>query len=168
MNYEFFEAYDGKYLDNHSKFLRSGEIGCAKSHIELWKKCLELNVPLLILEDDSIYRKNFVDILKKLEIHNFYNCSSILFLGGSPRGFDRIDKTAINDMLSHKMKKKSWFRMEAYVIFPTNLKSMIDNYNYETPIDIYINNRMDNIMMLNHEITYPGNSNIDSDTTPNS
>jgi glycosyl transferase, family 25 len=31
---------------------RDGEIGCYASHLLLWKKCLELNEPIIVLEDD--------------------------------------------------------------------------------------------------------------------
>ena len=32
--------------------ITKGEIGCVLSHYKLWKKCVELNEPILILEDD--------------------------------------------------------------------------------------------------------------------
>jgi len=34
-------------------------IGCSMSHYSLWKKCVELNEPILILEHDSVFLRDF-------------------------------------------------------------------------------------------------------------
>ena len=72
LEYERFDAVDGSKLTYqqlkklgydtdsnwidpiHSTHLTSGEVGCFLSHYNLWKKCIELNVPLCILEDDAV------------------------------------------------------------------------------------------------------------------
>ncbi|WP_104713491.1 glycosyltransferase family 25 protein [Helicobacter cetorum] len=40
------------------------ELGCFLSHYFLWKKCLELNEPIIILEDDVALEPNFIQALK--------------------------------------------------------------------------------------------------------
>ena len=63
--YEFFRAFDGKdfeYLLNRTlKGWKDpsrgtpttiGEIGCLLSHYSLWEKCVKLNEPIVIFEDD--------------------------------------------------------------------------------------------------------------------
>jgi len=44
---------------------RKGAVGCALSHIQLWRKCVELNEPIIIVEDDM-----FLDTQKGEKIQN--------------------------------------------------------------------------------------------------
>lgn len=48
------------------------EISCFLSHIILWKRCVEIDKPIVILEHDAI-------MLRKFEVHPFYN--AIMYLG---------------------------------------------------------------------------------------
>lgn len=43
------------------------EIGCYASHLELWKSCVELNEPIVILEDDFQLGPDFPDVISKLK-----------------------------------------------------------------------------------------------------
>lgn len=77
-DYEFFDAIDGQTLDINdlsnkvftklSKNYTKGALGCALSHLALWEKCIELNEPILIMEDDVILSQNF-----KSHFNNVYN-----------------------------------------------------------------------------------------------
>ena len=90
IQYERFDAIDGKKItydklkklgyDTDSNWidpirntrLTSGEVGCFLSHYTLWKKCIELDVPICILEDDGIISGNlFDDIDELLESYNY-------------------------------------------------------------------------------------------------
>ena len=42
-----------------TKHYTKGAIGSALSHLQLWEKCIELNKPIIIMEDDAIVSKNF-------------------------------------------------------------------------------------------------------------
>ncbi|WP_415893140.1 glycosyltransferase family 25 protein [Neptuniibacter sp. PT8_73] len=83
LEYEIFEAINGhKGLpaelvnlpdDNFRKVFKSrplsnGERGCYASHYLLWKKCIELNKPIVILEDDAIPLEGFKEALQEIEI----------------------------------------------------------------------------------------------------
>lgn len=48
---------------NFKKLLRPGVIGCFYSHYTLWKKCLELNEPIFIFEDDVIFERNYIPVV---------------------------------------------------------------------------------------------------------
>ena len=37
---------------DHDHMSNTGEIGCYLSHVELWKKCVELNKAIAVIEDD--------------------------------------------------------------------------------------------------------------------
>ena len=71
---ERFSAVDGKKISSFpyefrgfEKFARRkpkmGEIGCALSHLKIWKQVMERNKDTLILEDDVWFEDNFVDSL---------------------------------------------------------------------------------------------------------
>ncbi len=84
---EFFSAIDGRSLDRKwlskvakSKFYnqitgRAGfarshsnnEIACFASHFSLWQKCIELNEPIIVLEDDVILDHDFKKSMATLE-----------------------------------------------------------------------------------------------------
>jgi len=58
----FFDRYDERqYLINCGRTATPGEIGCFASHLSLWRLCVELDQPLLILEDDFQLTAQFVD-----------------------------------------------------------------------------------------------------------
>jgi GR25 family glycosyltransferase involved in LPS biosynthesis len=79
LKFNRFSAVDGKKLDEkqiqlNTTFLgrtllsNRSIIGCAMSHIELWKKLLETNKKyFLILEDDVVMTQQSIHIIKKLE-----------------------------------------------------------------------------------------------------
>lgn len=48
-----------KYKKSIKAFNRKGTVGCFLSHYKLWKKCVELNEPICILEHDVIIHKKF-------------------------------------------------------------------------------------------------------------
>ena len=57
------------------KWQKGGVRGCMISHYHVWKKCIELNEPIVVLEHDSrvvseTYRANFEDVLH-LDAHRF-------------------------------------------------------------------------------------------------
>ena len=80
--YEFFDAVDGRTLTEEQKSqadlelaeellghtLVPGEIGCALSHIGIYEKMVEENMPsCIILEDDMIFDPQFKNIIQKIE-----------------------------------------------------------------------------------------------------
>ena len=76
---------------NWNRRLTQGEVGCVLSHLKLWKKCVELNESILILEDDVI---PLVDNWKqKLENYSNYD---LLYAG---RKYIEGEKIEINEEL---------------------------------------------------------------------
>jgi len=79
LHWAFLSAIDGSALDvppaeykpNKVKILQGyaltpNEIGCYLSHKEGWKRCVEKNVPTLILEDDFVLSSDFEATLSVL------------------------------------------------------------------------------------------------------
>jgi len=82
----FFEAVDAKQNQHirfknakqsflskiiRGKYLVDGEIACFASHYLLWRKCIKLNEPIVILEDDVEFVPEFENGLKKICEANF-------------------------------------------------------------------------------------------------
>ena len=81
VNYEFFAAVDGR-ADEHFHFpnykdeyclqawrriMAGGEVATVASHYKLWKLCVELNEPIVVLEDDAGLSSRFVEALTLVE-----------------------------------------------------------------------------------------------------
>jgi glycosyl transferase family 25 len=61
---ESFDAFDQRqYLINTGRHASPGEIGCYASHRALWQRCIDLNEPILVMEDDFKLEDNFVAAL---------------------------------------------------------------------------------------------------------
>ncbi|UDQ80197.1 glycosyltransferase family 25 protein [Erwinia rhapontici] len=77
LNFEFFNAVAGKDFTReevikHSRKLTEvrtpGELGCALSHIELYRKIVTDNIPVaLILEDDVVLNEDISSVLSSIE-----------------------------------------------------------------------------------------------------
>ena len=93
--YEFFEAVDGSKIENLSEVynekkavrfyktpLKLGEIGCALSHISIYKKMIDENIErALIFEDDILLSDEFNSVILKLETFSMNN--DVFLLGQS-------------------------------------------------------------------------------------
>lgn len=77
--WSFLDAVDGSALQNppseYKAFkvkclqgyeLTPNEIGCYLSHKEAWKRCVEINIPTLILEDDFVLAPEFEHVIQTL------------------------------------------------------------------------------------------------------
>lgn len=50
-------------LKEAKKVLRPGVLGCFYSHYRLWQKCVELNEPVFIFEDDVIFERGYEPVV---------------------------------------------------------------------------------------------------------
>ena len=82
LDYQFIKAIDGYQLsddyiqsissDYPNNYLTKGEIGCALSHISVYKEIIDNNLPYaLILEDDSVLKTEVPKFLKSFEKKDF-------------------------------------------------------------------------------------------------
>ena len=88
-NYEFIDAVDGndedikneyiKYKKNGCKFVSVGHFACLKSHVKVLKKILNTDFEnVLILEDDVIFRDDFINKISEYKVPYY----DILYFGG--------------------------------------------------------------------------------------
>ncbi len=103
VEFEFFDAIDGRaepphsLFKNYSYFKRlwftsgrmpsKGELGVYASHYLLWEKCLKLNEPIMVLEDDAVIQNIFPSFI------------SHIFDKVKEYGFLRLEKKAYKGQL---------------------------------------------------------------------
>lgn len=77
LNYQFIEAIDGRKLSDDEinkvtlnfadSYLTKGEIGCALSHLKVYKKMVNENIDIaLVLEDDAILANDLSSTLREI------------------------------------------------------------------------------------------------------
>lgn len=64
INSHFYQIYARRALDEKSigKISMPGVIGCFYSHLLLWMKCVELNEPIMIFEDDVLFYRTYIPV----------------------------------------------------------------------------------------------------------
>lgn len=153
--YERFSAFDGSTFTKDNKYVnlfrkrnfKLGEIGCCLSHFFLWRKCIQLNEPIFILEDDINFADNFND---KLSIA--YNVMTQRDVGLLFVGYHRNDKIEKKFGLDYKndhdnvfMRDIKYFRNGyigggtfSYIVTPIVAKIMVNNlcgHGFTLPVD---------------------------------
>ena len=124
---EFIEAVDGSTL-TLDKLLRSGfdtdrmwrdpfknrritkgEVGCFLSHARAWKKCVELNEPIMVFEDDAIVNQTFQENLYESLIEEY----GFLYLSRNENEPENVQP--INEIIERPAYP---YNMTAYCIRP--------------------------------------------------
>lgn len=154
IKYTYHNAVDGKTLaidqldpsifKKDSKNYSNGAIGCALSHLQLWDKCIELDKPIIIMEDDAIVSRDFNKhvnnlmnnlVPKKWDIIQLnYNFDSVLSYNNT--NFEtcncvfnktKVTKNDISNFVQSKItttiaKLNHCFGTSAYIISPSGAK----------------------------------------------
>ena len=102
-NFKFVSAVDGLKLNIkhiNPQLVKPGSVfskpalGCSFSHYKIWQKIIKFNKPILAIEDDAIFNKNFEIIFEKIMkllpkdwdicvfAHNYDSCIDIQILPG--------------------------------------------------------------------------------------
>lgn len=132
INYKYFDAIDGNIIKLNSEIIKqnvstysNGQIGSAISHLCMWEKCIKLNKPIIIMEDDAFVSYDFnkhLDMITKILPNNWhilqlsYNCDSILSFSNT--NFEN----AISIFTKKKFNDKDIFEFQKSQIHPTIAK----------------------------------------------
>jgi len=132
INYTYFDAINGNNVNLQSDIIKqntfgysNGAIGCAMSHLCMWEKCIELNRPIVIMEDDAFVSDEFnkhLDMVTKMLPNNWhilqlcYNCDSILSFSNT-----NFEKT-ISLFNKTKFDDKDILEFQKSQIYPTIAK----------------------------------------------
>jgi glycosyl transferase, family 25 len=150
LEFEFLDAIDGRtdnhpylknynekaYLLNRCRKAAPGELGCYVSHLLAWEKCVTLNEPIVVLEDDFELTENFVDGLKFVEQY----LDKVAFI--------RLERIKTNyhaaspykgEKFSLKMQLKVEMCATGYVVTPQAAKTFIaKGSEICAPVDLFL------------------------------
>lgn len=152
VNYQIFPAINGResvhpvldmYDDQLSqtyrcKSLSKGQLGCYASHYLLWEKCVELNKPIIIIEDDIL--------IDKQSFAEFYNLAPNL---NSQYEFIRLNAHRrrkatfqtienVNNLSIYRASKGHMSTM-GYFLTPAGAKKFLQNSKkWYMAVDIYM------------------------------
>lgn len=122
-----------------------GIMGCFFSHYRLWEKCVELNEPIMIFEDDVIFTRKYIPIdWKDILITVFGNPTK-----SSKYSHFLTDSTG--EARAEKYKQASMPGTPGYAIKPDAAKRLIETYqNSFLPSDNAINKNIVEIEVHSH------------------
>ncbi|MDW6091549.1 glycosyltransferase family 25 protein [Vibrio rhizosphaerae] len=140
VDFEFFDAVDGgeglrpelasKPNDAYriryrGRVLTPGEKGVYASHFLLWQKCIELNEPIVILEDDFLPTQFFNQVIERLpSLHEKYDYLRIEAQDSHVEGA-MIENT--HDGFQVVMWKDNRGGTRGYSITPSAAKKFVEN-----------------------------------------
>lgn len=149
-DFEFFDAIDGreagcplfeKYNEKkrlHAKGypLTKGELGCFASHYLLWEKCIELNEPIVVVEDDAQLEDCFADSIQLVPQLEKYGYVRLFFNHRRERPFTRMGTLGKHDIVQYHRGPRA---TRAYYIAPSSAKKFIDSaQEWYLPVDDYM------------------------------
>jgi GR25 family glycosyltransferase involved in LPS biosynthesis len=111
--------------------LSHGEVGCFLSHWKAWEKCVELNEPILIFEDDAILTDEF----DEKEIEKYIQEHELFYLAWLEMRGDRMQPI---DEMVFKPFYPYW--LCAYAITPSAARTLLDGQGCKSiiPADEYV------------------------------
>ena len=121
-----FERHDDKLRQKYrGRALSGGELGCFASHFLLWQRCVELNEPIVVMEDDIIIRDSFPEALK-VALENISKLPYLRFSGIhlKRRPYKKIGSLGSFDLIDHI---KGPAGTQSYMISPQAAKVFIQH-----------------------------------------
>jgi len=122
----------GGWKDLHSYIPRElklspGERGCSMSHIAAWRHCLELNHPLMVLEDDAALMPDFTPRLTRA-MAALPGDAQVLYLGYSQAAGWRQE-------LSPELVESEYvWTTVGYVIWPSGARFFLERLPVDQPV----------------------------------
>ena len=130
------------------KWQKGGVRGCMISHYHVWKKCIELNEPLVVLEHDSrvvseTYRANFEDVLH-LDAHRF------------EKDPDEGKSVVVEDFVNIRKGENQLMGTYGYVIKPHAAERLIKGAHEDgvTASDMFVKDKYVKIQVVKPRAVY--------------
>ncbi len=123
--------------------LTSGEVGCFLSHYHVWRECIRIDAPILVLEDDGIVGDDFsYDEIRRV-LNDGYN---FLYLGWKEMDEDQ-EKPIINE--KYVVPIYPYWTL-AYVVTPVSAKILCNKEIEQNiiPVDEYLPRMMSKLNPL--------------------
>jgi len=149
IDFEFLDAVDGRtgnhpYLKNYNEkaFLANrrrvadpGELGCYVSHLLAWEKCIHLDEPIVVLEDDFELTESFDEGIQF--VGQFLDRVSFIRL--EPLESNFFVTSVRNHAFSLVKQLKIAMCATGYVITPKGAKALLKKgMEISFPIDLYL------------------------------
>lgn len=153
IEHEFFPAIDGRIakiegynsprrIKEKGHPLTLGEQACFLSHRALWLKCIYLNIPIVVIEDDVDLAEEFYDFVEYASI-NFSDYKYVR-LGRAPiKNTFILPKISTIDGIKDDAKLVKYNRGPSgaygYIIYPEAAKRFVDSsVSFWMPVDDYM------------------------------
>lgn len=151
--FELFPAVDGRISPPHpllsnykdelsqtyrAKTLSAGQLGCYASHFLLWEKCVELNQPIIVVEDDALlFKKAFLNFIQDIpDIPEAVEC--IRLFKNKRRKYHSYEIFKCNSTSIHKFTK-GHMSATAYYLRPSGAKKLLKHsQEWYMAVDIYM------------------------------
>lgn len=150
-NYPLFKKYnEDKRLKYKGNIMSLSQLGCWASHYHLWEKSIELNKPIIILEDDAIIHSYFAEAYQF--ICSDKNIFDFLWLSPpSPRNRNQKGKCILgiqNSAFKIERFYKGWGNATGYFITPKAAETLLNFtqewiYNVDITMDRYWEHKLD-------------------------
>ena len=130
------------------KWQKGGVRGCMISHYHVWKKCIELDQPIVVLEQDSrvvseTYTADFEDVLH-LDAHRF------------EQDPDRDKDPVVQDFVNVRKGENQLMGTYGYVIKPHAAKRLIQGAHEDgiTASDMFVKDKYVRIQVVKPRAVY--------------
>ena len=156
-NHPYLKNYNEKtYLLNRCRKAAPGELGCYVSHLLAWEKCVALNQPIVVLEDDFEITEDFVEGLKFIE--RFVN--KVSFVRLEPMETNYFLKSSYKDHRYSLVKQlKASMCATGYVVTPKGANALLaKGKEICAPVDLYLRHSLIHkqlIFAITPHIVYP-------------
>lgn len=144
LDFEYITAIDGEsnifrdiqgrknWIDPYrNRPLQQNEVACFLSHIKVWQRCIDLNQPVIVMEDDALINDKWNEdlYLDLITEHDFVYLQR-----------NENEPQNVVDLNKHIEKPCYPYNMTAYCIKPSSAKDLIKNVNYRdfVPVDEFL------------------------------
>lgn len=153
LSFELFAAVDGRISPTHSllkhyndelsqtyraKTLSAGQLGCYASHYLLWEKCVELNQPIIIIEDDALlFKVPFINFINDIpELPRYIEC--VRLFENKRRKFSSYTVFECSSTSIQKFTK-GHMSTTGYFLTPSGAKKLLQHSNeWYMAVDIFM------------------------------
>lgn len=150
ISFQFFDAIDAseknfQYSDRANPeltvkrkgyALKASEVACFASHYSLWKYCISINEPIIVLEDNVNPKSNIIETINHC-YQNIFKYHYIKLSATKKSIFKKI--THINSTFQLGRYQKGTCGTTSYIISPQAAQSFVENtHQILEPVDDYM------------------------------
>ena len=137
--HRLFSKYD-KNLNQHyrGKTLNKGQLACYASHYLLWQKCVEINHPIVVLEDDALlYPEPFSEFVRTIDtLRDQFDC--IRLFNNKRKAFSSRRVSGLDTVEIHKFNK-GHLSTTGYFLTPNGAKKLLQHSErWYMPVDHFM------------------------------